>query len=53
MPNLVNTYLQTKERQEKADEEKQSQETTDVQILMDWINYITGNKGNFYRNIDF
>lgn len=53
MPNLVNTYLQTKERQEKADEEKQSQETTDVQILMDWINYITGNKGNFYRNVDF
>ena len=53
MPNLINTYLQTKERQEKADEEKQSQETTDVQILMDWINYITGNKGNFYRNIDF
>ena len=53
MPNLVNTYIQTKERQEKADEEKQSQETTDVQILMDWINYITGNKGNFYRNIDF
>lgn len=53
MPNLVNTYLQTKERQEKADEEKQSQETSDVQILMDWINYITGNKGNFYRNIDF
>lgn len=53
MPNLVNTYLQTKERQEKADEEKQSQKTTDVQILMDWINYITGNKGNFYRNIDF
>ena len=53
MPNLVNTYLQTKERQKKADEEKQSQETTDVQILMDWINYITGNKGNFYRNVDF
>lgn len=53
MPNLVNTYLQTKERQEKVDEEKQSQETTDVQILMDWINYITGNKGNFYRNVDF
>lgn len=53
MPNLVNTYIQTKERQEKADEEKQSQKTTDVQILMDWINYITGNKGNFYRNIDF
>ena len=53
MPNLVNTYLQTKERQEKADEEKQSQETSDVQILMDWINYITGNKGNFYRNIGF
>lgn len=53
MPNLVNTYIQTKERQEKTDEEKQSQKTTDVQILMDWINYITGNKGNFYRNIDF
>lgn len=53
MPNLVDTYFKTRERQEKADEGEQSQETTDVQILMDWINYITGNKGNWYRNVNF
>lgn len=53
MPNLVDTYFKTRERQEKADEGEQSQETSDVQILMDWINYITGNKGNFYRNVNF
>lgn len=53
MPNLVKTLDSEKNRQQKADNGKQSQETTDKQILMDWINYITGNKGNWYRNIDF
>ena len=52
MPNLVKTLDSEKNRQQKADEGKQSQETTDKQILMDWINYITGNKGNWYRNLD-
>lgn len=52
MPNLVKTLGSEKNRQQKADEGKQSQEITDKQILMDWINYITGNKGNWYRNLD-
>ena len=53
MPNLVKTLDSVNNRQQKADEGKQSQETSDEQILMDWINYITGNKGNWYRNLDF
>ena len=52
MPNLVKTLDSVKDRQQRADEGKQSQETSDKQILMDWINYITGNKGNWYRNLD-
>lgn len=52
MPNLVKTLDSEKNRQQKADEGKQSQEITDKQVLMDWINYITGNKGNWYRNLD-
>jgi len=52
MPNLVKTLGSEKNRQQKEDEGKQSQEITDKQILMDWINYITGNKGNWYRNLD-
>lgn len=52
MPNLVKTLDSVNNRQQKADEGKQSQETSDKQILMDWINYITGNKGNWYRNLD-
>ncbi len=53
MPNAVKTMDSILERQQKADDGKQSQETSDKQILMDFINYITGNKGNWYRNIDF
>ena len=52
MPNLIKTLDSEKNRQQKADDKKQSQEITDKQILMDWINYITGNKGNWYRNLD-
>ena len=52
VPNLVKTLDNQKDRQEKADNEKQSQEITDKQILHDWLNYITGNKGNWYRNLD-
>jgi hypothetical protein len=52
MPNLVKTLDSEKNRQQKSDEGKQSQKITDKQILMDWINYITGNKGNWYRNLD-
>ena len=53
MPNLVKTLDSEKKRQQKVEDGKQSQEITDKQILLDWINYITGNKGNWYRNLDF
>lgn len=35
--------------QEEADKGKQSQSTSDKQILLDWIEFITGNKGNYYK----
>ena len=50
MNPLVKAYYKAKDHQEKADKGKQSQETSDKQILMDWIAYITGNKGNYYRD---
>lgn len=46
---LVKTLNKTKERKDKAKDGKQSYDTTDKQVLLDWINYITGNKGNYYR----
>ena len=52
MPNLVKTLDSVKDRQQRADKGKQSQETSDKQAFMDFINYITGNKGNWYRNLD-
>ena len=50
MNPLVKAYYKAKDHQEKADKGTQSQETSDKQILMDWIAYITGNKGNYYRD---
>ena len=35
--------------QEKADKGTQSQDTSNKQILLDFIEFITGNKGNYYR----
>lgn len=35
--------------QEEADKGKQSQSTSDKQILLDWIEFITGNKANYYK----
>lgn len=49
---LVKTLDKTKERKDKAKDGKQSYDTTDKQVLLDWINYITGNKGNYYRQFD-
>lgn len=46
---LVKTLDKTKERKDKAKDGKQSYDTTDKQVLLDWINYITGNKSNYYR----
>ena len=51
MNPLVKAYDKSKEHQKKADEGKQSQETSDKQILMDWLEYILGNKGNYYRDV--
>lgn len=51
--NLFKTISSEKERREKVDEGKMSQEVADKQILLDWINYITGNKGNLYRNLNY
>ncbi len=52
MPNAVKTMDKMLERQQKAENGKQSKDTSDKQMLMDFINYITGNKGNWYRNLD-
>ena len=52
MPNAVKTMDKILERQQKAENGKQSKDTSDKQMLMDFINYITGNKGNWYRNLD-
>lgn len=51
MNPLVKAYYKSKEHQERADKGKQSQETSDKQILMDWLEYILGNKGNYYRDV--
>ena len=51
MPGLVKTLVKNYESQKKADDEKQSQKTTDKQVFYDWLNYITGFKGNYYREI--
>ena len=50
MNPLVKTLVKVHGRQEKADDGTQSQSTSDKQMLMDWISYITGNKGNYYRD---
>ena len=52
IPNAVKTMDKMLERQQKAENGKQSKDTSDKQMLMDFINYITGNKWNWYRNLD-
>ena len=52
MPNAIKAMDKILERQQKAEDGKQSKETSDKQAFMDFINYITGNKGNWYRNLD-
>ena len=51
MPGLAKTLVKNHNTQKKTDEEKQSQSTTDKQVFYDWLNYITGFKGNYYREI--
>lgn len=50
--NLFEMLLDNKKRQDKVEEDKLSQKTADAQALQDFINYITGSKGNWYRNIN-
>ena len=51
MNPLIKALDKSKEHQKKADEGKQTQKTSDKQILMDWLEYILGNKGNYYRDV--
>lgn len=50
MNPLIKAYNDTKKHQKKTDEGKQTQSTTDIQKWMEWIAYITGNKGAYYRD---
>ena len=51
MNPLVKALNNSKRHQEKADEEKQSQKASNKQILATWLEYIFGNKGNYYRDV--
>ena len=51
MNPLVKAIKKSKDHDSKAKEGKQSQETSNKQILMDWLEYIFGNKGNYYRDV--
>ena len=51
MNPLLKALEKSNKHQKKADEGKQSQKTSDKQILMDWLEYILGNKGNYYRDV--
>lgn len=50
LPTLVNALHNNNERKEKLKDEKVSKETVDKQIFHEWVKYITGHKGNWYRN---
>ena len=47
--SLVKASVNSNKHQKSADEGRQSQSTSDKQILLDWIQFITGNKGNYYK----
>ena len=47
--SLFKTIDKSSERQKLVDDGKQSQETSNKQILHDWLNYILGNKANYYK----
>lgn len=51
MNPLFKALEKSNNHQKKADEGKQSQKTSDKQIFMDWLEYILGNKGNYYRDV--
>ena len=51
MNPLFKTFDKTSNHQDKVKEGKQTQETTDKQIMMEWLAYMFGNKGNYYRDL--
>lgn len=51
LPTLINAIDENNKRKDKHDNEKLSKETLDKQVLNEWIKYITGHKGNWYRNL--
>ena len=51
MPGLAKTLVKNHNTQKKADDDKQSESTSKKQVFYDWLNYITGFKGNYYREV--
>ena len=49
MPQLVKFINNATDKKDRAESGKQSEETSNKQILHDFITFITGNKGNYYR----
>ena len=47
--SLVKAGVNSSKHQKSADDGKQSQDTSNKQILLDWVQFITGNKGNYYK----
>ena len=50
---ILNVLGTTKLKSDKLNKRKQSKDTTDLQRLELWLNYITGNKGKHERYLDF
>ena len=50
---FLNVLGTTKNKSDKLNKRKQSKDTTDLQRLELWLNYITGNKGKHERYLDF
>ena len=49
MPQLVKFINNAIDKKDRSESGKQSEETSNKQILHDFITFITGNKGNYYR----
>ena len=51
MPGLVKTLVKNHNTQKKVEDDKISEDTAKKQVFYDWLNYITGFKGNYYREV--
>lgn len=49
MNPLIKALNKVEKHQNRADEGKQAQSTSDKQILQDWLEYILGHKANYYK----